>query len=1071
MIRFWSHFIEPLLLAHKPAHIVEIGAQAGGNTRNILEYCAGNGARATIIDPLPIGNIELIADLLAAHGTHAMGLSLDVLPKLDVADAYLIDGDHNWYTVYHEIRSIVEPALAKNPKKLPILMFHDVGWPYGKRDLYYDPSTVPPEGVLPYVKGGIAPGVNTPTPGEGFNAHLCNAVDEGTPKNGVGTAVEDAAKDYAEYYDLYRLPGWHGLGLLAPKKGLNKAAQAVIAERFTLSPLAEEYVDQLENSRCELLVTQHDTRHALREKEREAKSLTREIRAQEKRNEHSRMLLEKDVEQLYNAFNQLYQANESLMSSLRWRIGNAVVNVVARLTGRSRTNPALAHMKTIRGRVESTNAVKRIVERREEADSRRFIHRSFDDAALAFAADRLSGKNPVTVIVPIYNAPEATRRCIDSVLKHTRAVPYQLLLINDASPDKAIKRLLAEYEGLPNIRILHHDKNQGFVRTANHSMREAKGDVVLLNSDTEVTSRWLMKLVAAAGSNKKIATVTPLSNAAGAFSVPEAGKVNDIPESLGLEGMARIVENLSERAYPEVPTGNGFCMYIKRVALDEVGLFDEETFGRGYGEENDFCMRAGAKGWVHIIDDATYIYHERSASFGADKEALIAENRTKLDARHPDYTAKVKAFLADPTIADIRGRIGTAMGSPPPKPRMLYVLHQGGGGTPYTNMDLMQHIDASHHCFLLTSDAKTLVLWELLPGRKLEQRQSWHLADRWRVEEFHNRFSRLLYFSLLTQLNVDLVHIRHLLGHTFDLPEVADFLGLHVVMSFHDFYSVCPSVHLLTSEGKYCGGACTQQAGQCKYPLSWLKEDAPHLSSFNAEWREEIGKMLAHCDEFITTTEAARKVHVDAFGDLLPLDRFHVFEHGRDFPEIAEGVKFAGKVPEPGQSIDILFPGQLGFNKGLELIRELKQLDKKAGRLHFHFLGKGSEHLGELGTIHGEYERDEFFDKVKAIQPSFMGIFSIWPETYCHTLSESWACGIPVIASDIGAIAERVNKHHGGWLIDYTDAKKAYAQILKIADDAEDYRRKMEAVALIQLRGTQTMASDYLSLYMRLKAA
>lgn len=1214
MIRFWEHFIHPLLRALHPQHIVEIGSQAGGNTRNILLFCKDHGARATIIDPLPIGNHEEIRDLLKMHGQHKMALSLNALPGIADGDVYLIDGDHNWYTVFHEIDCIIQNALKHRADHLPVLLFHDIGWPYGKRDLYYDPSTLPPEGLLPYVKGGLHPGVNTPTEGQGFNAHLCNAIEENTQKNGVLTAIEDAAQKYAEHYDLYRIPGWHGLGLMAPKRGLPKAAQEVIASHFVLPSDLFAYAASLEQKRCEMLVEQHHWKHEVHAAERELRGVTREL------NRHLSLLekRKKELEQLQHFYAQLHSLKDALLTSKRWKIGNSAGNLAQGLRNHPKQLPQMflqeltrgkyataaqstasfflpsdiaepeisppateatapapviqrkpfdvafihaladsvdalfaeeeraSHLLTIcaakqqatllrTGTIKSyiqkleaeqqrqhrefmklasalqrilvskrwklgnavgsaidtltrneqlppshhilnliereTNsaAVKRIRAREEEEENRRFIYRHYDNASLTYVHDRLSGKKPITIIIPVYNAPIQTERCIESVLKHTHT-PYSLLLINDCSTDESVRPLLESYAHLPQIRIIHHEKNQGFVRTVNHGMCEAKGDVVLLNSDTEVTARWLQKLATAASSSPHIATVTPLSNAAGAFSVPKSGSVNDIPPHLGLDGMARLVENLSERIYPEAPTGNGFCIYIKREALDDVGAFDEETFGRGYGEENDFCMRALHKGWKHVIDDATFIYHERSASFGADKEALIRDNRAKLDARYPDYTARVKAFLEDPALMTIRERIHYGVLSDiKPKPRILYVLHQGGGGTPYTNMDLMQHLETSHQCFLLTSDGRTMVLWELLPHRSLEKRQSWQMDSLWQVDRFYNPEYAALYFSLLTGLNVGLIHIRHLLGHSFDLPAIANWLGLRIAMSFHDFYFVCPSTHLLDSKSHYCGGSCHAQSGQCKYPSSWLGDDAPHLSSFNSEWRTEVAKMFGHCDRFITTTQDARNVHLYAFGNSIPAEKFQVIEHGRDFPP-ADAVARCYKTPTPNKPIDILFPGQLGFNKGLELIRAMKALDKK-GRLHFHFLGKGSEQLGDLGTVHGEYEREEFFDKVCAIQPSFIGILSIWPETYCHTLSESWACGVPVIASDIGAIAERVRNHGGGWLVDYIDPAKTYQQILDIAENLAEYERIAQSIKHIHLRTTQEMAADYLTLYAALEAA
>lgn len=137
-----------------------------------------------------------------------------------------------------------------------------------------------------------------------------------------------------------------------------------------------------------------------------------------------------------------------------------------------------------------------------------------------------SGKQ-VSIIVPVYNALNETENCIKSVLDYT-TIPFELILINDASPDERIQTMLDRFKVHECIRVISNPENLGFVKTVNLGMKQAKGDVVLLNSDTAVTPRWLQKLMIAAYSDSKIATVTPFSNAAGAFSVPEVGRNDDI---------------------------------------------------------------------------------------------------------------------------------------------------------------------------------------------------------------------------------------------------------------------------------------------------------------------------------------------------------------------------------------------------------------------------------------------------------------------------------------------------------------------------------------------------------------
>ncbi|HEY4282549.1 MAG TPA: glycosyltransferase, partial [Chthoniobacterales bacterium] len=478
--------------------------------------------------------------------------------------------------------------------------------------------------------------------------------------------------------------------------------------------------------------------------------------------------------------------------------------------------------------------------------------REFDNQSVERITHRLA--EIVSIVIPIYNSPEELRRCLESVFLHTRT-PFELILVDDCSPDPAIATVLATYETRSEVRVIRSSTNQGFVRSANIGLQATQNDVVLLNSDTEVTPGWLQKLTIAAYSNPKIATVTPFSNAAGAFSVPKMGVNAPIPFPFTVVKMGRLTERVSSRAYPDVPTGNGFCMFIKREALEQIGLFDEENFGRGYAEENDFCMRARKRGWRHIIDDSLFIYHQGSSSFGEEKQALLKQNRETLDRIHPEYTGLVREFTNSADINALRACIGDqlkdgAMDLEPNKPRVLVILHEGGGGVPVTHEDLARRIGDTHQCFELTSTGSELILraWQ---GCRAVEKQRWKLPGKWSAKNYRNEAARRVYFQVLTGLGIDLVHIHHLFKHSFDPPRLCRQLGIPVVLSFHDYYFACPSIHLLDQNATYCGGQCTPGMQQCTIPSPMLG-DLPMLKEYLPEWREQVAQIFDCCDAFVT---------------------------------------------------------------------------------------------------------------------------------------------------------------------------------------------------------------------------
>lgn len=683
------------------------------------------------------------------------------------------------------------------------------------------------------------------------------------------------------------------------------------------------------------------------------------------------------------------------------------------------------------------------------------------DAMLSRLGD-LTARPGVTVIVPIHNAYEDLRRCLASLERNTNARDTEILLVDDASTDPRIAALLDEWTRHGGVRVLRNEANLGYTRTVNRGIAACSGDVVLLNSDCEVTPRWLEHLAECAYRDAKIATVTALSDNAGAFSVPQIGVANDRPHHLSSDEVGRLVTRTSQRIAPTTPTGNGFCMYIKRTALTDVGLFDAETFPRGYGEEGDFCMRALDAGWINVVDDATIVFHRRSASFGMERAELERAGRQQLDARHPDYTRLIREFVKSEALTrvqeNVRGAYSTsAKLSQRLRPRVLYVHHRGTGGTPETNADLMGALLDSYEPYLLTSDTNVLEL-SRVDAEGTEVLEQWLLPERLSPEQFTDRVYRATLAGILTRHAIDVVHIRVLLAHTFDVPSVARALDIPVILSFHDYFLVCPTFHLLDESNRFCAGSCTPGDGDCRIPSDWVK-GVPHLKhGWVNVWRQQVASMLDDCDAFVTTSPTARSIYVQTYPQLADAT-FHVIEHGRDLP-----FEPLSAMPDLSARVRIAVPGALDVHKGATFIEQLSALDS-AGRLEFHFLGKVPEEFRHLGVLHGPYERHQFAQKMREIRPAFVGILSIWAETYSHTLSEAWAAGLPVLVTDLGAPQERVERHGGGWILDHADPASAYRRILEICDDEFEYRRVRSEAGTAGIRTVGAMAGDYDHLY------
>lgn len=251
----------------------------------------------------------------------------------------------------------------------------------------------------------------------------------------------------------------------------------------------------------------------------------------------------------------------------------------------------------------------------------------------------------IDIIIPIYEGLEQTIECIDSVMRFKNSNDHRIIIINDCSPNKDINIFLEKIEQ-ENILILTNETNQGFIKTVNRGMSiSEKNDVILLNSDTIVTKRWVEKMREASYSSTEIGTVTALTNNGTIASVPIFNKDNQLPEGYTIDSFSDLIEKISNKVYPTIPTCVGHAVYIKREVINKVGLFDFETFGKGYGEENDFSARVILAGYKNILADNTYIYHYGSTSFRKDKLTYVKNNRKKLYKKFWWYRLYFKKYM------------------------------------------------------------------------------------------------------------------------------------------------------------------------------------------------------------------------------------------------------------------------------------------------------------------------------------------------------------------------------------------------------------------------------------------
>jgi GT2 family glycosyltransferase/SAM-dependent methyltransferase len=270
----------------------------------------------------------------------------------------------------------------------------------------------------------------------------------------------------------------------------------------------------------------------------------------------------------------------------------------------------------------------------------------------------------VDIIICIHNALSDVRKCLDSVIRYT-SPPYSLILVDDGS-NMETASYLNNFSQLFGTRLIRNNEPRGYTFAANQGMRDSNSDyIVLLNSDTIVTPEWLDRMVECASTDEKTGMVGPLSNTASWQSVPEIQSNGDwhnnpLPPGVSVPQMGRLVAKVSKRQYPKIPFLNGFCLLVKRDLIEEIGYFDEESFGRGYGEENDYCLRALKAGWELRVADDVYIFHAQSRSYTDElRKELVKKSDKVLLEKHglTDVYDGVAGCKHNRVLEGIRARI------------------------------------------------------------------------------------------------------------------------------------------------------------------------------------------------------------------------------------------------------------------------------------------------------------------------------------------------------------------------------------------------------------------------------
>jgi GT2 family glycosyltransferase len=609
---------------------------------------------------------------------------------------------------------------------------------------------------------------------------------------------------------------------------------------------------------------------------------------------------------------------------------------------------------------------------------------------------------PVAIVVPVYGGQEETLACIGSV-RTTIPPGTRLVVVDDGSPEPALVRALDKLAAKGAIELLRNERNQGFPAAVNRALEvTAQHDVVLLNSDTVVSGDWLGRLRRAAYGARNIGTVTPLSNAGSIVSYPAEGKPE--PDASSAVALDKRAAEANAGITVEIPTGVGFCLYIRADCLAATGSFDATTFGAGYGEENDFCLRARRLGWHHLLAADVFVYHAGGRSFGRRRQALMERNLRILNLRYPGYDAMVRTFTEADPIRTCRRRLDEARLLAGRERYALLVTLNLQGGVATAVAERCRQLRAQGLRPLVLKPQGAPEAESRPPGSPLPCRLT--ADDESLADLLYEMPAELpLLGRLLAQLPLAHIELHHFLDLDARAIDLVFSLDAPVDIHVHDYSWACPRITFLGGNGRYCGEPPISACELC------LKTNGGRVggSLTVAALRKRSARWLGAARRVVVpTADTKRRLahHFPAIEpDIEPLEAP---------PILGVSLSTDGAARRPGP-LRIALIGGIGAHKGYDrLLACAKDAARRQLPLEYVVVGHTEDDAKLMATgkvfVTGHYEERELDGLLRREKPDAIWFASLVPETWCFALSHAIRAGLPIIAFDLGAIGERLKR-------------------------------------------------------------
>ena len=594
---------------------------------------------------------------------------------------------------------------------------------------------------------------------------------------------------------------------------------------------------------------------------------------------------------------------------------------------------------------------------------------------------------PVAIVLPVHNAQPHVTRCLDRIATNTD-LPWRLVIVEDGSTDPTLRPFLQDWvTAHPDASLFCHDTPHGFAAAVNAGLTALGRNpppVVLLNSDVTLPKGWASRLIAPLLTDGTIASVTPLSNEGELMGAPHACAGVSLRNTEVDRVDAALAPFARQTDLPSLPTGSGFCMALSPHWLAQAPRFDER-FGRGYGEEVDWCQRTRALGGRHVCQPGLFVGHVGAASFGAEQRRILrAKAASVLSRRWPRFDAAVAQAQANDPLAGDRLRAGLLWakarlnGAPLP----VYLAHSLGGGT----------------------------------ARWLDQRLATHEVAcvlrvggplRWQIE-------------LHTQAGVT----RGATGQFAVIRTLLNHAGPRQVVYVCAVGDPAPEEIPYRLLDLCAGGHRLEVMVHDYFPLN---RDYTFRSETDPGWQALWRPALDRADHLTVFSEASSRIVAGVHPDMAHKIRLRPHGPLGPVPRLS---------PAPvGQRV-IGVPGNLNDQKGVFVVRDLAHVLARTREARLVVLGEVAPDcpVPRSVTVQGGYRLEDLPHLVARHGIGAWLIPSLWPETFSYVTQESLATGLPCIGFDLGGQGEALRRAANGHVAADMDVAALLAVLRALPD-------------------------------------